>query len=145
MHKKLPWLFAVTLAMCASGSAEFYPHVVKCFHLYNQTGAIGPVTVDTPRVGHGGMFRVNTFVVTTVGNGGAGGICEHLGFTNKFGFSQVSPTNAAYCAGAGQAGDTIEGTIPIADEGGKPITFSVSASGDISGAKYDVTIIVEEL
>ncbi len=146
MHKRLLLLFAVMLAMCVGGSAGDTPHIVKRFHLYNQSGAIGPVAVYTPKVGHGGMFRVNTFVVTTAGNGNTGGgICEHLGFTNKFGFSQVSPTNAGFCASPAQAGDTIEGTIPIADEGGMPITFSVFASGNISGAKYDVTIIVEEL
>jgi hypothetical protein len=144
MHKNPLLLFAVILAMCASSSAGDTAHIVKRFHLYNQTGPIGPVVVYTPK--HGGMFRVNTFVVTTVGNGETGaGICERLSFTNKFGSSQVSPTNAGYCAGAAQAGDTIEGTIPIADEGGKQITFSVFASEDISGAKYNVTIIVEEL
>ena len=136
-------LLIVLASACGLANAES-AQIVKRFHLYNQTGGIAPVAIYTPRAGHGGMFRVNTFVVTTVATKYSGSFCEQLGFTTRFGDTQAYPTNGAFCASASQVGGNIEGTIPIADEGGKPITFSVFTNGDTSGAKYDVTIIVEK-
>jgi hypothetical protein len=61
MRLKLLLFLVAALALCASASAQDAPRIVKRFHLYNQSGAIGQVTVYTPKAGHGGMFR-NTYV-----------------------------------------------------------------------------------
>ena len=143
MFRRVFLLFVVALAMCASGSAADTPHIVKRFHLYNQSGAIGPVTVYTPKPGHGGMFRVNTVMVLTVGNGGSAHFCGDLGFTTRFGPSEWIATYS--CLATTSAGRIDSLTVPIPDVGGYPLTFSISTDGDVSGAKYDVTIIVEEL
>jgi hypothetical protein len=144
MHRKLMLLFAVALATCAGGFAQDTPHIVKRFHLYNQSGAIGPITIYTPKVGHGGMFRVNTFIVTTVGNGGDADVCGYLGFTDRIGYTQILAMTSS-CPSTKLPGYVGVGTIPIPDEGGKPLTLQIYTFGDTSGAKYDVTIIVEEL
>lgn len=90
------------------------------------------------------MFRANVFIVITVGNGGNDSFfCGLVGYTTRFGVSDGSPLN--HCPPTTNAGNSGEGTIPIADESGQPLTFSLSTVGDVSGAKCDVTIIVEEL
>jgi hypothetical protein len=144
MHRKLFVVFVVVLATCVGGFAQDRPRIVKRFHLYNQTGDTGLVKIYTPKAGHGALFRINTFMVTTVGNGVGGFFCARLFFATKFGPNQVSATNGS-CLLADQAGNIVQGTIPIADEGGKPLSVIVSTAGDTSGAKYNVTIIVEEL
>jgi hypothetical protein len=142
MHKKLLLLFVLCLFMCAAGSAkDGTPHVVKRFNLYNQTGPIGPITLYTPK--RSGMFRVNTFMVITVGNGKQGYLAGVVGFTDRVGPGQVDGTSntGVYTA---NRGDAISGTIPVPDEGGQPLTFSVYAQ-DWQGAQYNVYIVVEEL
>jgi hypothetical protein len=143
MHRKLMLLFVVAVATCVGGSAADTPHIVKRFHLYNQLGAIGPVTVYTPRAGHGGMFRVNTVMVLTVGNGGSAHFCGDLGFTTRLGPSEWIATFS--CLATTSAGRIDSLTVPIPDLGGYPLTFSISTDGDVSGAKCDVDIVVEEL
>jgi hypothetical protein len=50
MRGKLLLLFVLSLSRCAGSSAkDGIPHVVKRFNLYHQTGAIGPVTLYTPK------------------------------------------------------------------------------------------------
>ena len=142
MFRRVFLLFAVALAMYPSSSAQDTPHIVKRFHLYNQTGSIGPITVYTPK--HGGMFRVNIFMLTTVGNGQEASVCPLIGFNDRVGSTQIYATTSS-CPNTKLRGYTGVGTIPFPDEGGKPITLQVFTSGDTSGAKYDVTIIVEEL
>ncbi len=140
--RRMLLLFVAALAI--SAGAQDRPHIVKRFHLYNQTGAIGPITIYTPRHGHGAMFGVNTFMVITAGNGEQGDLCGYLGFTDRVGSTQIRAVTSS-CALAGQAGYVEEGTIPIADEGGNPLALEVYGYGNVSGAKYDVGVVVEEL
>ena|SRR5579872_5855043 len=143
MHRKLILLFVLSLFMCAGGAAkDGIPHVVKRFNLYNQTGPIGPITLYTPK--HSGMFRVNTFMVITVGNGNGGAYCGYVGFTDKFGSSQVFATSP-YCPQTANAGNAETGTTPGPMKAGASLKFSVGTAGSWQGAQYNVYIVVEEL
>jgi hypothetical protein len=137
MRRKLLLLFVLCLSMCVGGSASDVARIVKRFHLYNQTGAIGPITVYTPN--RGGMFRVNAFMVITVGNV-EGSVCATLGFATKFGPSRAG----VGCMGTQMTGATNEVTAAVGDKGGNPLTLSVYTTGGV-GAKYNVDIVVEEL
>src|SRR5580692_1524033 len=107
MHKKLMLLFAVAVATCVGGFAADSPHIVKRFHLYNQTEATGPITIYTPKLGHGGMFRVNTFILVTVGNGqGQAWFCGSIGFTSRSGPGSAGAVMV--CPHTTNAGDTAE-------------------------------------
>jgi hypothetical protein len=140
-------LCLLVMLVCSWSSAQDaksgvqYPHVVKRFHLFNQTGAIGPLTLYTPK--RDGMFRVNTFMVITVGNGNDGCLGGVIGFTDKVGPGQLGASFV--CFFTDSTGNTNAGSIPVPDKAGIPLTFSVVANEDWQGAKYDVTIVVEEL
>jgi hypothetical protein len=122
-------------------SGEQPPHIVKRFHLFNQTGAIGPLTIYTPK--RDGLFLVNTFMVITVGNGNDGCLGGVIGFTDKVGPGQLGASFV--CFFTESTGNTNAGSIPVPDKAGIPLTFSVAANQNWQGAKYDVTIVVEEL
>jgi hypothetical protein len=49
------------------------------------------------------------------------------------------------CLGTTDTGEMVQGASLVADEGGNPLTFAVSSQGDVSGAQYNVYIMVEEL
>jgi len=49
------------------------------------------------------------------------------------------------CLGTTDTGETVQGASVVVDEGGNPLTFSVSPQKDVSGAQYNVYIVVEEL
>jgi len=150
VHHKLLRLSTILLALCVGVSAQSaewvqpaqsYPHIVKRFHLYNQTGVIGPITIFTPK--DSGIFRINTFMVTTVGNGQGGSLCAYVGFTSRAGPSQVSAS--WNCLGLQTAGLALSGAMPVPDEGGNPVTLSLTPLGDVSGATYDLIIVVERM
>jgi hypothetical protein len=145
MHKKLLLLFVLCLFMCVGGAAkDGIPHVVKRFNLYNQTGPIGPIALYTPK--HSGMFRVNTVCVTTVGNGQSGYFYAEIGFTDKTGQGLALALNDDSIGfSAETAGDNGAGTVPVVDEGGQPLTFSIGGVSNWQGAQYNVYIVVEEL
>jgi hypothetical protein len=126
MRRKL-LLFFVALTLCFGGSARDTPHILKRFHLYNQSGAIGPVTVYTPQRGHGGIFRVDTFTLTTVGNGEDGYLSDEVGSTNRVGRNRLGATTRVLLLRT--TGYVAQGTVTVADLSGKPLTFAAYAYG----------------
>jgi hypothetical protein len=142
MHRKLLLLFVLCLFMCAAGSAkDGIPHVVKRFNLYNQTGAIAPITLYTPK--HSGMFRVNTVMLITVANKAQGFFASSVGFTDKLGAGTLF--GESYWLYTETKGGASSGTIPVLDEGEQPLTLSVIADQEWQGAQYNVYVVVEEL
>ena len=127
MHRKMLLVFAVALTTCVGVSAEDTPHIVKRFHLYNRTGSIGPVTVYTPQRGHGGIFRVDTFMLTTVGNGQDGYLSDEVGSTNRVGRNRLGATTRVLLLRT--TGYVAQGTVTVADLSGKPLTFAAYAYG----------------
>jgi hypothetical protein len=142
MHKKLLLLFVFCLSVCASGPAkDGIPHIVKRLNLYNQTGAIGPITLYTPK--HSGMFRVSTVMLLTVANKAQGFFASSVGFTDKLGAGILfGESSWLYTETKGGA---ISGTIPVLDEGGQPLTLSVVADQEWQGAQYNIYVVLEEL
>ena len=145
MRNKLLLLVVLSLFMCAAGSAkDGIPHVVKRFNLYNQTGPIGPITLYTPK--RSGMFRVNTFMITTVGNGNGGGAyCGYISFADRFGRSDRVFSTPGPCLTTQSTEIAVAGTIPGPMKAGASLTFTVDAEGSFQGANYNIYIVVEEL
>lgn len=117
------------------------PQIVKRIELRHQTGGIGPVTLYTPK--HRGLFRLSTFMVTTVNNGNSGQLCDSFGFTDYVG--EGTSTGPSVCLNTETKGNISEEITVVDSVAGKSITLTVTAIGDVTDAYYDVNIIVEEL
>lgn len=116
------------------------PRIVAKVDLLNQTGPLSPLTIYTPK--HSGTFRASTVVIETVACGCSGNYLPQFGltyrnisFTETFNFTGFYPS-LVY---------PYNGVATMAADAGKPMAFSVPASGNVTGSNYDIHIILEEL
>jgi len=132
------------LIACAFTSARTVPRIVKIVHLKNQTGSIGPITLYTPH--KAGLFRLSSFLVTAVGNGQVGILCETFGFTDSVGPGTAMGPSA--CLNSEATGNISQEVTIVESAAGAPITLSITANlafGTPTGSVYNVDVVVEEL
>jgi hypothetical protein len=114
------------------------PKVVATFQSLNQTGTIQIHTLFTPP--EEGLYRVTVVMIVTVGNGQQDSDWQlTLSWTDENGregyilpVDTQSPTSQAT-------------TIPIHDLRGIPIDGGVISTGQTSGSKYDVFVVIEQI
>jgi hypothetical protein len=116
-----------------------YPKIVATFERVGQTDKIPPTTIYTPP--KWGTFRATLIMVLTRGNGeqeaGWSGIVRFTNGGGTFGGPAVELPTSNRTAGYSE--------MPIRAIAGRPITFEVDSSGDTSGSKYNVWLVVEQL
>jgi hypothetical protein len=88
-----------------------------------------------------GTFRVSMVMVLTVGNGSTFGAWGPLLYFYD-GSGKNQGGGADVTANTPQTADV---EFPIRAHAGKPLTFAVSSSGDTSGSKYNIWVVVEQL
>jgi hypothetical protein len=117
------------------------PIVVARFKLLNQSGPITSATIYTPK--WNGIFRITTVMVLTASSNGGGYWEPALGFTDRLGIGTTFATD--YYLTTQTKNTLVNGTHAVIDHAGQPLTFSTVSSGDTSGSKYDVFIVVERI
>ena len=104
----------------------------------NRTGAIDRAVLYDPALW--GIFRVSLIMTLTEANGNGGSWNGVIEFKNGAGTvaepSIILNTNVLNSEGS---------DVPIRVRAGAPITLSVTPTGDTSGSKYSVFVIVEQL
>lgn len=141
MRKMSVFLAAALLALCVSASGQT---IVRKFKLHSQTGIISPRKIFVPGVA--GLYRVSTVMVLTQANGNVG-TAWYWGLLNsKQGQTSGQQTAIAYPLYVGSL-DTgmASGVITLSSDAGQPIMFSTVPGGDVTGAIYDVYIVIERL
>jgi hypothetical protein len=119
-----------------------YPRIVARFHRFGQTSAIPPTPIYTPS--RWGIFSVSTVMVLATSNGQDGGWLGNLAYTNGSGAGNASAP--PYILGMLQnPGGIAQGITVVVQEPNRPLTFSTSSQGNISGSKYNVFIVVEQI
>jgi hypothetical protein len=143
MHKPtivFTMLFAACLSCFGQGAPAqaTYPRIVKRIQLLNQTKAISPMTIYTPK--DWGMFRVSVVMVETIA-GQAGTWQALMQFTDGAGTDSPGLDIGLDATQTGRAW----GDILFRDEAGMPIKFWVIGPADGTGGQYNVFIVVERL
>jgi len=114
------------------------PQIVATYQRLNRTGAIDRAVLYDPALW--GIFRVSLIMTLTEANGNGGSWNGVIEFKNGAGTvaepSIILNTNVLNSEGS---------DVPIRVRAGAPITLSVTPTGDTSGSKYSVFVIVEQL
>jgi len=83
-------------------------------------------------------------MILATSNGQDGGWFGSLAFTNGRGAGNAGAP--PYVLGMLQnPGGIAQGVTVVVQEPNRPLTFSTSSTGDVSGSKYDVFIVVERI
>jgi hypothetical protein len=131
----LAWL---TLSLGLSAQSA---QIVKSVRLLNQTGPVPPTTIYTPN--YPGMFRVSVALVLTQANGTDS---EYEGWVStKYGQTSGSTIASWYLYVKDLSHGMNGGVTTVMSDAAQPIQFSTNGIGDVTGAKYDVYIVVEHL
>jgi len=143
MQRKSLCVLLTMLIACAFTSARTVPRIVKVVHLKNQTGLIGPITLYTPQ--KAGLFRLSSFMVTSVGNGETSTVCDVFGFTDSVGPGTAVGPNV--CLNLENTGNITQEVTVVESVAGASITLTTTAGPffPITGGVYNVDVIVEEL
>jgi len=120
-----------------------YPHIVREVQLTGQTSPIPTTTLFTPK--SNGLFRFSGVMVVTTGNQ-----CQdNCTWTTTIGFSPGTGATTQEWLGANAAvvgGGVTPGTLTVRNNGGQPLTYSVTCSfGDCSGSVYELFMTVEQI
>jgi hypothetical protein len=119
-----------------------HPRIVATFERLGQTAGIGPTAIYTPK--RWGTFRISIVMVGTVGNQMNAYWLGALSFIDAAGENGGPNTPFEVMMGI-DIPRTSSVEFPIRAKPGKPLEFSVSSSGDTSGTKYNVWVVVEQL
>ena len=134
----LVMLFGSCLSSLGQNAPKFTtPQIVATFQRLNQTKEIKPFTIYTPNTW--GTFRISVVMVLTTRNGNNSQWDGLIQFHDAAG--KDSPEAVLYT----QFLNTAQVEFPFRQKAGAPIKFSVAASGDPSGSKYNVWVVVEQL
>jgi hypothetical protein len=144
MRRSTCCLLVVLFGSWLSGSGQSAPKltspkIVATFERIGQTAEIPPTVIYTPP--KWGTFRVSMVMVLTVGNGSTFGAWGPLLYFYD-GSGKNQGGGADVTANTPQTADV---EFPIRAHAGKPLTFAVSSSGDTSGSKYNIWVVVEQL
>jgi len=134
-------MFSLLLSVVLSGTmslahTERNPVVEAKIRLTGQTQEIPPTTIFTPK--STGMFRLSFSWAETKG-------LSNGAWSTTVRFTNVTPATLGWSmltSGIYGYSDYSVGFLAIA---GKPVTFEVHPSGDISGSSYDLFIVIERL
>lgn len=116
------------------------PRIVATFERLGLTAELPPTTIYTPKTW--GTFRISIVMVGTLANG------TNASWIGAIRFTDGSGPNGPDGFGAGLytvSRETAVSAFPIRAKAGKPLKFSVTSSGDTSGSKYNVWVVVEQL
>jgi len=146
MRKLVPYLIVIATSIAAwsqtggaTGAQTTFPRVVKTFYLCDLTDALPATTVFTPT--KTGVYRITLLIEVTQGNGqGFSAWQVTIGWDNGYhggkSLSWDAPVQVTEST-------FVEQTDRVMVD--KPITISSSSLGDVSGTKYGVKVIVEQL
>ena len=117
------------------------PRIVATFERLGQTGSISPITIYMPK--KWGTFRCSLVMVLTEANGGEA--FWQGGLLVKDGSGQHGPDSPFGTSLTTNARNTIVFDFPFRAEAGQPIQVEVEPTGNTSGSKYNVWVVVEQL
>jgi len=117
-----------------------FPRVVATFHQYGLTDALPPTTIYTPK--KWGTFRVSIVMVGIKVNRKYALWAGELQFLDAAGEDVPTSFAASLLTDVRR---TASAEFPIRAKAGTPIKFSTTSSGDTSGSKYNVWVVVEQL
>ncbi len=127
-------LASVSYGQAATG----LPRVVATFKRTNQAGPISMQTIFTPP--DTGIYRITVVIVVTAGNGQQGSDWEPT-----FEWEDENGDENYLIPIPTQSTTEGSSSLSIHDLRGKPIKGGVVSSGDTSGSKYDVFVVVEQI
>jgi hypothetical protein len=143
MRKLLLGCLLVVILSCTSGFAQGggqgFPRVVGKWNFLKQTTDIAPAVLYTPPTG--GVYRVTFVEELTIANGK--GNADWVGGVSWMNALGQNPAQGIDINTFNPfSGSTV---LNIRVAGKTPLVFSVSSSGDTSGAQYNIYVILEEL
>lgn len=123
-----------------TGSTTTFPRVVATFQRCGLTEAIPTTTIFTPT--KTGYYRISIYTVLPVDNGGqqSGDWDSIVSYHDLLGIRYVpADVNAAQPS-------EFSVVMPLTRiNAGTPVQIYSQSTGDVIGAKYDVTVVIEQL
>jgi hypothetical protein len=128
-------------SLSKDGPVEGLPRIVARMKLTNQSGFVPPTVIFTPKTS--GLFRASMVIVvkkrkTEFYLGWLDGIIEYSDVIRDT--VRGASANTQYLGSSGE-----DFTMTFAAKGGKPFKFYTMSQFDITGAVYDVFLVIERL
>jgi hypothetical protein len=131
------FLFGLSVSGFAHAQCAAFPCVVASVSLPNQSQAIPNTPIFTPTAN--GIFRINAYATASKGNNQSAQWVVYFGWTDDLGARKSTTT--AY-ENSSNAPNT---TFIVQDVAGLPLSYQTKPSGNVSGATYNLNIVVEQL
>ena len=118
---------------------EKFPRVVATVRLFRQTGPISPTKIFVPK--KFGVYRLSAIGVVTLANG------QNANWNTIFQWTDGGGKESTQCLTlpTEKTGSSSCSSFALRDLKANSLTYSVTQSGDTSGSRYNLFIVVEQI